>query len=95
MLLIYLISKSIYKNVEQNFLLSGYSYFTCDRDFALVKKRKRVGKMYTPENIEKMIAKARHQKSFNVIHVQKNDFKNFQIEAENYYSHFSLRRSLF
>lgn len=84
MLLIYLVSKGIYEKVEQKFLVSGHSYLTCDRDFALIEKSKRVVKNYTPENIGKMIAEARHQRPFNVLHMQRNDFKDFQSMADEY-----------
>lgn len=84
MLLIYLVSNGIYETVEQKFVVSGHSYLTCDRDFAQIEKRKRVVKNYTPENIGKMIAEARHQKPFNVLHMQRNDFKDFQSMADEY-----------
>lgn len=84
MLMIYLVSKGIYEKVEQKFLISGHSYLTCDRDFAQIEKRKRVVKNYTLENIEKMIREARHQRPFNVLRMEKNDFKDFQSMAGEY-----------
>lgn len=84
MLLIYLVSQGIYEKVQHKFLLSGHSYLTCDRDFALIEKRKRVVKNYTPENIEKMIAETPHQRPFNVVYMQRNDFKDFQSMADEY-----------
>ncbi|KAJ8926657.1 hypothetical protein NQ314_020959 [Rhamnusium bicolor] len=84
MLLIYLVSKGIYEKVEQKFLVSGHSYLTCDRDFTQIEKRNRVVKNYTPENIGKMIAEARYQRPFNVVYMQRKDFKDFQSMADEY-----------
>lgn len=91
MLLIYLVSKSIYEKVEQKFLISGHSYLACDRYFTLIERRKRVVKNYTPEDIGNMIAEARHQRPFNVIHMQKHDFKDFQSTADEYLNMIKLQ----
>ena len=77
-LFIYLVATGKFDKIEQKFLVSGHSYLACDRDFAQIERRKRVTKNYVPDDLEKMIRSAQHKNPFNVIRMNKQDFKDFQ-----------------
>lgn len=74
---VYLVSKGILDKVQHKFLVSGHSFLSCDRDFAIIEKRKKVGKPFVPLDLVRMIATAREVQPFVVIMMQKDvfDFK--------------------
>ncbi|CAH2020408.1 unnamed protein product [Acanthoscelides obtectus] len=64
--------------------VSGHSYLACDRDFAQIERRKRVTKNYVPDHLEKMIRSAQHKNPFNVIRMNREDFKNLQEISDSF-----------
>ncbi|KAJ8941649.1 hypothetical protein NQ314_010293 [Rhamnusium bicolor] len=46
--LVFLVLHQVFDTIEYNFLISGHSFMCCDRDFALIEKRKRVMKAIIP-----------------------------------------------
>lgn len=65
--LIFLVSIGLFDSIEQRFLVSGHSFMPCDRDFALIEKRKRLMKAYIPEDLIEVIHSARYNPPFEVI----------------------------
>nr|CAI5857975.1 unnamed protein product [Callosobruchus analis] len=62
--LIFLVSIGLFDAIEQRFLVSGHSFMPCDRDFALIEKRKRTMKAYIPEDLIDVIKSARYNPPF-------------------------------
>ncbi|CAH2006901.1 unnamed protein product [Acanthoscelides obtectus] len=83
-LFIYLVHNGKFEKIEQKFLVSGHSYLACDRDFAQIERRKRVTKNYVPDHLEKMIRSAQHKNPFNVIRMNREDFKNLQEISDSF-----------
>jgi hypothetical protein len=79
---IYLVAKGIFSCIEHKFLISGHSFLSCDRDFALIEKRKRVTQTMVPEDLQVMIKTARNKQPFHVVRMEKEDFLDFK-EAAN------------
>lgn len=82
LLWIYLIQLGIFEEIQQKFLITGHSFLSCDRDFALIEKRKRVCNPMVPEDLVKMIKEAR-QTPFHVIEMNPADFSDFQQAANS------------
>ncbi|XP_046809073.1 uncharacterized protein LOC124420415 [Lucilia cuprina] len=73
----YLIKLNYFTEVNQKFLTSGHSFLPCDRDFALIEKKKRISKLYTPEDVINMIKTAKTENPFKICEMKLEDFKNF------------------
>ncbi|CAH2207420.1 jg21599, partial [Pararge aegeria aegeria] len=61
LLWIYLIKLGIFDEIEHKFLITGHSYLNCDRDFALIEKRKKLCSPMVPNDLIKMIEEARYK----------------------------------
>lgn len=63
-------------SIEQNFYVSGHSYNSCDRSFALIEKQKQVTEnIYTPEHWVNVIKQSKkNEPKFVVIEMSKEDF---------------------
>lgn len=79
----YVMQLGYFTSVEQKFLCSGHSFLPCDRDFALIEKRKKVCKVFVPSQWKYVIADARLEKPFEVVEMQRNDFKDFSCLDKN------------
>lgn len=55
----FLVQIGHFEEIVQKFLLSGHSFLSCDRDFAIIEKRKRVSKCCTPMDLQKVVALAK------------------------------------
>lgn len=84
MVYIYLVAIGKFVQIDHKFLVSGHSYLPCDRDFGQIENRKRVCKLYVPQDIEKIITEARHKNPFHVMHILRDDFKNLQKFADEF-----------
>lgn len=71
--MMYLVATKKYESVECRFLVSGHSFMPCDQDFAIIEKRKKVVKAMVPEDIKKMIEKARLHSPFTVVDIGDGD----------------------
>jgi len=69
-----LVQSRYFSEINQKFLCSGHSFLPCDRDFALIEKKKN---SKVPGDWKYIIAEARLNKPFFVIEMQQNDFKDF------------------
>lgn len=75
----YLVTMKYFTSVEQKFLISGHSFLPCDRDFALIERKKKTATIYHPKEWIEVIANARPSKPFNVCYMDRNDFKDLSI----------------
>lgn len=82
--LIFLVSIGIFHTVEQKFLVSGHSFMPCDRDFALIEKRKRVTKANVPSDLHAIVKCARYTPPFNVIDMTNFGFWDLKQAADQY-----------
>lgn len=63
--------------IDHKFLVSGHSYLPCDRDFGTIEKQKRfVSEIYVPMHWIKVISSARKSNKFEIIKMEKEDFKS-------------------
>lgn len=72
----YLVTTGKFASIEQKFLVRVHSYLACNRNFAQIKKCKRVTKTFVPRDIEK--TEERHNNPFVVHPLERPDFKGFQ-----------------
>lgn len=63
-------------SIEQHFYVSGHSYNSCDRSFALIEKQKKITEnIYVPEHWMNVIRQAKKtEPKFVVVEMSKNDF---------------------
>ena len=79
---VHFVIKGVFDEVNHKFLVPGHSFLSCDRDFALIEKRKRVTKCIVPEDVKIMIQEARDVQPFNVSQMNVSDFIDFQKVAD-------------
>lgn len=80
--LIFLVAYGIYDSIQMKFLTSGHSFMPCDRDFALIEKRKRVMKSFVPDDLVNVIQSARYNPPFEVIEMTKFGFWDIKGPAD-------------
>lgn len=57
---------------------------SCDRDFGLIEKRRKVAKTMTPRDLETVVATACVKNPFTVVSMKTNDFIDFKALAKEY-----------
>lgn len=82
-MLMFLVYTGTYDIIEQKFLVTGHSFLPCDRDFAIIEKRKRVCSAYVPEDLHKVVKSACHTNKFNVVDMTEQPFLDFQTAADS------------
>lgn len=82
--LMLLVKDGIFEEINHKFLVKGHTYLACDRDFALIEKRKRVTKAYLPSDLEEMIKTTRHDNPFNVVTMCNEDFLDLKTAADKF-----------
>lgn len=75
----HLILNKYFTTVEHKFLTTGHSFLPCDRDFALIERKKKSAMVYIPDQWVEVIANA--SSNFEVMTTE--DFKNLQIVEES------------
>lgn len=70
----YLVASGMFDEVEHKFLISGHSFSSADRDFAIIEKTAKNSKMETVEDVKKVIKSARFSKPFKVLDMTDNFF---------------------
>ncbi|KAF6204992.1 hypothetical protein GE061_019159 [Apolygus lucorum] len=73
----FLIANGIYHTIEHNFLVSGHSFLPCDRDFALVEKRKKVTKAFIPSDLHEIVRSAKTTVPFKIVDMTDKPFFDF------------------
>lgn len=81
---IYLICNDYFDEIEHKYVVSGHSYLSCDRDFAIIEKRKRVEKCEVPLDIVRVLCSANKKRPFLTTLMQEDDFYDFSIAAKEY-----------
>jgi hypothetical protein len=66
-LMLFLVNMGIFDEIIQTFLVSGHSFLSCDRDFAIIDKRRRVCTNFAPSDLQKMVRTAKLTNPFQVI----------------------------
>ena len=84
--LVHLVAKVRFDEISHRFLVNGRSFLPCDRDFAMIEKRKRVSKTIVPHDIETLIKSSRPKHPYIVVNMEKNDFKDLHKAADSYVS---------
>ncbi|KAJ4429539.1 hypothetical protein ANN_21708 [Periplaneta americana] len=82
--LVHLVAKGRFDEISHKFLVSGHSFLPCDRDFAMIEKRKRVSKIFVPHDLETLITSSRPKHPYIIVNMEKNDFKDLHKAADNY-----------
>jgi hypothetical protein len=62
-----LIANNDFSEIVHKFSVKGHTFLSCDRDFALIEKRKRVCKAYTLKDIAEVITSATNKNPFIVM----------------------------
>lgn len=75
---LYLIAKGYLDEVNHKFLIVGHSYLSCDRDFALIERKKKKAKCEVPLDLVRVMVEARDKNPFTVRLMQPEDFFDFK-----------------
>lgn len=82
--LIFLVANGIFHTIELKFLVSGHSFMPCDRDFALIEKRKKVTRAYVPSDLHAVVTGARYTPPFKVVDMTACGFWDLKLAADEY-----------
>lgn len=82
--LIFLVANGIFQTIEQKFLVSGHSFMPCDRDFALIEKRKKVSQAFVPLDLHSIVKSARYTPPFNIIDMTTCGFWDLKRAADEH-----------
>lgn len=68
------------------FPVRGHSFLPCDRDFAKTEtKKRRVERVYTPQQWMDIVRSARKKKPYNVVEVNQSMILNFQLHFSQFF----------
>lgn len=81
--LMYLVVIGLFDQIEHKFLSSGHSFLPCDRDFALIEKRKKCCKAFVPSELKDVVLSSTHNRKFEVLEMSQNKFLQFQAVADS------------
>lgn len=79
----YLVAIEMFDVIEHKFLVTGHSFSSADRDFAIIEKRAKVSRMETVEDVVKVISEARPTKPFKTVDMT-DKFFDFDSVGETY-----------
>lgn len=79
---IFLISCGILDVIEHKFLVSGHSFLQCDRDFALIEKRKKNCQAIIPDHLHEIRRSSTRTGKFEVLDMCKQKFFDLQKAAD-------------
>lgn len=82
--MLFLVNMGIFDEIIQKFLVSGHSFLACDRDFAIIEKRRRVCTNFAPSDLQRMVRTAKLTTPFQVIPMDENHFFSFKDIANNF-----------
>nr|XP_022909003.1 uncharacterized protein LOC111420275 [Onthophagus taurus] len=81
---IYLVCNGYADEIQHKFVVSGHSYLSCDRDFAIIEKKRKKAKCEVPMDLCRVICNACDKNSFETTMMQEEDFFNFAKLAQLY-----------
>ena len=73
-----------FTRIDHKFLVRGHTYLPCDRDFALIEKKKSSAVVHLPGDCEKVIKEARPSKPFNIQKMSEDKFFDFSALTANF-----------
>jgi hypothetical protein len=73
-----------FTRIDHKFLVRGHTYLPCDRDFALIEKRKPSAVVHLPSDWEKVIKEARPSKPFNMQTMSEDKFLDFSVLTKKF-----------
>lgn len=82
-LYMWLIQWEIFDTIQHNFLLTGHSYSSADRDFGVIEKRAKLSRMQVMNDVKEAILSARVTKPFKVLEMQ-GKFLDFDSASAKY-----------
>lgn len=74
-----LLAKNVFDEIIHKFPIKGHTFLSCDRDFAIIEKRKKVCKAYTLMDVVGIITSAVQKNPFTCMVVE--DFSDFKTIA--------------
>ena len=80
-----LFKRGVFESIEHKFMVRGHSYLENDRDFALIKKRKKSSTVLLPEDWAKVIEGANLRNPFKVTKMRQEDFKSWKTHLDHKY----------
>lgn len=93
-LYMWLIQWEIFDTIQHNFLLTGHSYSSADRDFGVIEKRAKLSRMQVMNDMKEAILSERVTKPFKVLEMQGKfldfDSASAQVEVLSYLSYLKL-----
>lgn len=69
--------------IEHKFLVGGHSFLQCDRDFAIIEKRKKKVKAMIPQYLHSIITSSTHTGRFHIVDMANNSFFDIQSVADS------------
>ena len=82
LLMMFLVNLGWFQEIVHKFLVSGHSFLSCDRDFAIIEKRRRVSKALVPQDLQRIVESAKVFNPFHVVPMEASDFFNFKNVAD-------------
>lgn len=76
-----LLANNVFDEIIHKFPLKGHTFLSCDRDFAIIEKRKKKCKAYTLMNVVNIITSAAQKNPFTCMVVE--DFYDFKSIASD------------
>ena len=84
----WLIVRGMFSRIDHKFLVRGHTYLPCDRDFALIEKKKNSAKVYVPDDWDDVIKQSRPSNPFHIQKMSKEKFLDWTLLIK----HFTLRK---
>lgn len=78
----FLVSCGLFDTIEHRYLVSGHSFLQCDRDFAIIEKRKRKCALMVPEDLHHVILSSTHTGRFEIVDMCQKKFFDIQAAAD-------------
>lgn len=79
---VFLVSCGLFDTIEHRYLVSGHSFLQCDRDFALIEKRKRKCAPMVPEDLHDVILSSTYTGRFAIVDMSQKKFVDVQAAAD-------------
>lgn len=81
---IYLVCNDYFDEINHKYVVSGHSYLSCDRDFGIIEKRKRVERSEVPLDLVRVLCSANRKKPFLTTLMEEEHFFDFAKAAKDY-----------
>lgn len=75
----YLIQCGYFTEVHQKFMVTGHSFLPCDRDFAVIERRRKIQKAIVPGDWKHIIASSKISKPFLITEMTQDKFRDIDV----------------